>query len=243
MTRVPDAVTVASLDTHRLIVTVPNDGPADVSSSLPRATAADVLRQIADQLAREPRSCGRARSTGQPCPIHDRPTPARPDHLDQQPADDSDRTAAAHALTRHADHLDEITRRDRAHCPDALPHGAYRKGLRVAAHLARRQAADEPVDPAHASEPELGELFAAFGRKLRSAVEEDAAEQAAPAVDTAQVRAAAFEEAATIAEQVAAEMRECDGTWPEEWSSRDVRDAVESAAGRIRSAAKTGDPQ
>ncbi|AVH58403.1 MULTISPECIES: hypothetical protein [Streptomyces] len=65
-----------------------------------------------------------------------------------------------------------------------------------------------------------------------------AAEQVKAAEHPATVRAQAFEEAATIAEQVATEMRACDGTWPEEWSSRDVRDAVESAAGRIRAAAE-----
>ncbi|MFE6844532.1 hypothetical protein [Streptomyces sp. NPDC057686] len=50
MNRTPDAVTRASLDTHRLIVTLPNQGPADVRSNLPRATAAAVLRRLADEL-------------------------------------------------------------------------------------------------------------------------------------------------------------------------------------------------
>ncbi|MGW3057704.1 hypothetical protein ACWC98_17530 [Streptomyces goshikiensis] len=53
MTRIPDAVAVASLDTHRLIVTVPNNGPADVRSNLPQASAAAVLRHLADELADE----------------------------------------------------------------------------------------------------------------------------------------------------------------------------------------------
>lgn len=53
MTRTPDAIAVASLDTHRLIVTVPNDGPADVASNLPRPVAAAALRQLADQLDAE----------------------------------------------------------------------------------------------------------------------------------------------------------------------------------------------
>ncbi|MFM9613894.1 hypothetical protein [Streptomyces niveiscabiei] len=48
MTRIPDAVAVASLDTHRLIITVPNDGPAEVACNLPRPVAASVLRQLAD---------------------------------------------------------------------------------------------------------------------------------------------------------------------------------------------------
>ncbi|MBK3637225.1 hypothetical protein JHN52_30850, partial [Streptomyces sp. MBT97] len=50
MTRIPDAVAVASLDTHRLIVAVPNEGPADITTNYPRQTAADVLRQLADGL-------------------------------------------------------------------------------------------------------------------------------------------------------------------------------------------------
>ncbi|MFE2141946.1 hypothetical protein ACFXA3_09370 [Streptomyces sp. NPDC059456] len=53
MTRTPDVVTVASLDTHRLIVTLPNQGPADVRSNLPRATAAAMLRRLADELDAE----------------------------------------------------------------------------------------------------------------------------------------------------------------------------------------------
>ncbi|WP_079403348.1 hypothetical protein [Streptomyces sp. 3211] len=52
----PDVVTLASLDTHRLIVTLPNRGPADVRSNLPRATAAAMLRRLADGLdAEQPR--------------------------------------------------------------------------------------------------------------------------------------------------------------------------------------------
>ncbi|MFF4448247.1 hypothetical protein [Streptomyces sp. NPDC001502] len=50
MNRTPDVVTLASLDTHRLIVTLPNRGPADVRSNLPRATAAAMLRRLADEL-------------------------------------------------------------------------------------------------------------------------------------------------------------------------------------------------
>lgn len=53
MTRTPDVVTLASLDTHRLIVTLPNQGPADVRSNLPRATAAAMLRRLADELDAE----------------------------------------------------------------------------------------------------------------------------------------------------------------------------------------------
>ncbi|MFE4205381.1 hypothetical protein CG724_08840 [Streptomyces sp. CB02120-2] len=51
MNRTPD--TLATLDTHRLIVTVPNHGPADVRSNLPRPTAAAMLRHLADELAAE----------------------------------------------------------------------------------------------------------------------------------------------------------------------------------------------
>ncbi|MGW5847891.1 hypothetical protein ACWFQ8_07975 [Streptomyces sp. NPDC055254] len=43
----------ASLDTHRLIVTLPNQGPADVRSNLPRATAAAMLRRLANELDAE----------------------------------------------------------------------------------------------------------------------------------------------------------------------------------------------
>ncbi|MFE2043215.1 hypothetical protein ACFXAZ_20260 [Streptomyces sp. NPDC059477] len=122
MTRIPDAVAVASLDTHRLIVAVPNEGPADIATNLPRQTAADVLRQLADGLDSPAGLCATARATGRPCPIHDAPAPPsavllatgpaealargihqaqRPDGLDQLlaavaeqlPADDADRAA------------------------------------------------------------------------------------------------------------------------------------------------------
>ncbi|MFK0046087.1 hypothetical protein ACIQU4_18640 [Streptomyces sp. NPDC090741] len=53
MNRTPDVVPLASLDTHRLIVTLPNHGPADVRSNLPRATAAAMLRRLADELDAE----------------------------------------------------------------------------------------------------------------------------------------------------------------------------------------------
>ncbi|MCX4808131.1 hypothetical protein OG594_42200 [Streptomyces sp. NBC_01214] len=53
MNRTPDVVTLASLDTHRLIVTLPNQGPADVRSNLPRATAAAMLRRLANELDAE----------------------------------------------------------------------------------------------------------------------------------------------------------------------------------------------
>ncbi|MFJ7411605.1 hypothetical protein ACIQWZ_12425 [Streptomyces sp. NPDC098077] len=50
MTRIPSTVAVASLDTHRLIIAVPNKGAAEMVSNLPRPVAASVLRQLADQL-------------------------------------------------------------------------------------------------------------------------------------------------------------------------------------------------
>ncbi|GHA20040.1 hypothetical protein ACFOOM_09985 [Streptomyces echinoruber] len=50
MTRVPDRIAVASLDTHRLIIAVRNDGTTDVSSNLHPHQAAGVLRQLADSL-------------------------------------------------------------------------------------------------------------------------------------------------------------------------------------------------
>lgn len=48
--RVPDAITVASLDTHRLILTVDNRSHAEMSSNLDRAAVVDALRLIADQI-------------------------------------------------------------------------------------------------------------------------------------------------------------------------------------------------
>lgn len=73
MTRIPDAVAVASLDTHRLIVAVPNEGSAEVSCNLPRPVAASVLRQLADGLDSPAGRCETALATGRPCPVHDGP--------------------------------------------------------------------------------------------------------------------------------------------------------------------------
>lgn len=50
MPETPDAVAVASLETHRLIITVPNDGPADVASNLAPSTVASILRHLAAQI-------------------------------------------------------------------------------------------------------------------------------------------------------------------------------------------------
>jgi hypothetical protein len=74
MTRIPDAVAVASLDTHRLIVAVPNEGPAEITCNLPRPVAASVLRQLADGLDSPAGRCDTAIATGRPCPVHDAPT-------------------------------------------------------------------------------------------------------------------------------------------------------------------------
>ncbi|WP_449352534.1 hypothetical protein [Streptomyces shaanxiensis] len=94
MTRIPDAVAVASLDTHRLIVAVPNEGPAEVSCNLPRPVAADVLRQLADSLDSEAGHCATALITGQPCPVHDAPRPREAQQVDDRrptmPLDPSD---------------------------------------------------------------------------------------------------------------------------------------------------------
>ncbi|RMB83669.1 hypothetical protein [Streptomyces shenzhenensis] len=76
MTRIPDAVAVASLDTHRLIVAVPNDGLAKITTNLPRPVAADVLRQIAADLDSPAGRCETALATGRPCPVHDGPAAA-----------------------------------------------------------------------------------------------------------------------------------------------------------------------
>ncbi|MCO6747844.1 hypothetical protein KQH21_06615 [Streptomyces sp. IpFD-1.1] len=73
MTRIPDAVSVASLDTHRLIVAVANSGHTDVSSNLPPSGVASVLRQIADRYEEKAGQCLGAFVDGVPCPVHDAP--------------------------------------------------------------------------------------------------------------------------------------------------------------------------
>ncbi|WP_445396478.1 hypothetical protein ACSMX9_22690 [Streptomyces sp. LE64] len=47
MARIPDAVAVASLDTHRLMLTIQNDGLVHISSNLSPDDAAALLRKIA----------------------------------------------------------------------------------------------------------------------------------------------------------------------------------------------------
>ncbi|AFU62184.1 hypothetical protein SV1_44 [Streptomyces phage SV1] len=73
MTHTPGRLAVASLATHRLIVAVPHTGPGEVLSSLPRSTAADMLRRLADHLDGPDGRCETARLTGRPCPVHDAP--------------------------------------------------------------------------------------------------------------------------------------------------------------------------
>jgi hypothetical protein len=59
-------------------------------------------------------------------------------------------------------------------------------------------------------------------------------EDEGPSTAEQEIRAKALNEAADIADAAGDAMREADGTWPEEWSSREVRDAVQAAAGKIR---------
>jgi hypothetical protein len=126
VTRIPDAVAFASLDTHRLIVTVPNEGPADVACNLPRPVAADILRQLANSLEGPAGACDTALATAEPCPLHDAPVPRRAgldallDHLaaamgtaEEQPATDwVDDVRSALAFNEDAEHPTVITLRD-----------------------------------------------------------------------------------------------------------------------------------
>ncbi|WP_405204822.1 hypothetical protein OG795_15320 [[Kitasatospora] papulosa] len=165
MNRIPDAVAVASLETHRLIVTVPNDGPAEISSNLPGPVAASVLRQIAAHVER-PGRCATAVATGRPCPVHDTPAPPRPTGLDdllatvadQLPQDDPDRAARGLAdMTTPADRHPADDEEQRQH-PNPFA-----------------------VDPEQVqrAQQQLGEAFTAFGRKLRAALERSAVNLAA----------------------------------------------------------------
>nr|WTB07414.1 hypothetical protein OG546_26255 [Streptomyces antimycoticus] len=160
MPGIPDAISVASPDTHCLIVAVPHDGPAEISSSLPRPVAADVLRQIADQLEAGASSCARALATGKPCPVHDRPASPSADLL----------AAGTEAPAAFARGMRDAQR------PDALDS--------LLDHLADRMPDGEqpspnlfPVDSQQVehAQQQLGEAFATFGRKLRTALEQAAA--------------------------------------------------------------------
>ncbi|MEV5133570.1 hypothetical protein AB0K87_24380 [Streptomyces sp. NPDC053705] len=170
MTRIPDAVAVASLETHCLIITVPNRGPADIATSLPRHAAADVLRQIADRIEAAP--CSTALATGRPCPMHDAPTA---DTAPQRVANLDDLLAAV---------ADQLPQDDPARAAD---------GLADMTTPADRHPADDEQQRPHpnpfAMDPEqvertrqqLGDAFATFGRKLRTALEQTAANLAAVA--------------------------------------------------------------
>ncbi|MGW0756150.1 hypothetical protein ACWD1Y_06615 [Streptomyces sp. NPDC002814] len=111
MTRIPDAVAVASLDTHRMIVAVPNEGPADITTNLPRQAAADALRQLAHGLDSPAGLCATARATGRPCPIHNAPAPPSAVLLATGPAE-----ALARGIRRaqHPDGLDRLLAADDA---------------------------------------------------------------------------------------------------------------------------------
>ncbi|MFI6371031.1 hypothetical protein [Streptomyces sp. NPDC050546] len=107
MTRIPDAVAVASLDTHRLIVAVPNEGPAEVSCNLPRPVAADILRQLADSLDSEAGRCATALITGRPCPVHDAPR-SRAQADDRRPTMPLDPSDVRAALDFNAGRADQV---------------------------------------------------------------------------------------------------------------------------------------
>ncbi|MFE2140319.1 hypothetical protein ACFXA3_00905 [Streptomyces sp. NPDC059456] len=98
MSRTPDVVTLVSLDTHRLIVALPNRGPADVRSNLPRATAAGVLRHLADELDAGHRGAGQLPATA---PAEAPATRTRPPTRRHCPAE----------IARHA--ADTVTHRTR----------------------------------------------------------------------------------------------------------------------------------
>ncbi|MGF3196723.1 hypothetical protein [Streptomyces diastaticus] len=138
MTRIPDAVSVASLDTHRLIVAVANSGHTDVSSNLPPSGVADVLRQIADRYEGKAGQCLGAFVDGEPCPVHDAPASISAAALDagRQAADgyadgmrEAQRPAGLDALLDHlaaAMSLDDDQDVDE---PDALTAGVVRASL------------------------------------------------------------------------------------------------------------------
>lgn len=123
MPRIPDAITVAGPDTHCLVVAVPYDGVAEVSSSVPRPVAARILRNLADGLEQQP--CPTSLATGQPCPVHDRPARAGVDALldavaAQLPAEAERCENCGHAPHGHAEHAtDPSALTDCPHCPCA----------------------------------------------------------------------------------------------------------------------------
>ncbi|MFJ4907704.1 hypothetical protein ACIQCR_24685 [Streptomyces sp. NPDC093249] len=83
MTEIPDAIDVASLRTHRLILTISNAGAATLLSNLADKDVATVLRAVADSREQQgERPCTKGLFTGEPCPVHDlaeqKPTAAEP---------------------------------------------------------------------------------------------------------------------------------------------------------------------
>ncbi|MGW3711368.1 hypothetical protein ACWDN6_14620 [Streptomyces albogriseolus] len=172
----------------------------------------------------------------------------RPDAVEDYPADD-EQPADRLAILDGRDALAFVVIRPAGDDPERITVEASARGMsKAVAAYALRQTADQFDRAARAEgdEPITAEEAAEEQQqRARQAPALDRAQPPAPQLTgeqiteyAATIRAHAFESAATIAEQVAAEMREADGTWPEEWSSRDVRDAVESAAERIRAAAE-----
>ncbi|MFG2899543.1 hypothetical protein ACGFZH_20980 [Streptomyces zaomyceticus] len=72
MTHIPDSIGVASLRTHRLILTVANGGEADVFSNFSKPELAAILRAIADSYAPANAgvTCLDELFTGRPCADH-----------------------------------------------------------------------------------------------------------------------------------------------------------------------------
>ncbi|MFE9737319.1 hypothetical protein [Streptomyces sp. NPDC006477] len=72
MNQIPNSIGVASLRTHRVILTVSNDGAAEVFSNLDKIELAAILRTIAESYApaNAVMPCLDEVFTGQPCPGH-----------------------------------------------------------------------------------------------------------------------------------------------------------------------------
>ncbi|RSS51384.1 hypothetical protein [Streptomyces sp. WAC01280] len=84
MTHIPDAIAVASSRTHRLILTVDNDGIAETRSNLSRPDVAHLLRTLADGFAPvdTETTCLDELFTGRPCSAHDSTTEQDPTTAD-----------------------------------------------------------------------------------------------------------------------------------------------------------------
>lgn len=168
MPGIPDAISVAGPDTHCLIVAVPYNGPADVSSNLPRSVAAAILREIADGLDdAEQQPCGYRLATGKPCPVHDRaasPSAALYD-AGRQAAEGAARGMRRAQRPRGLDDL-------LAHLAGRTPDSHPADGEQPRPHPNPFALDPEQVERAQKA---LGDAFATFGRKLRTALEEAAA--------------------------------------------------------------------